>query len=125
MKRYNPILFTKSGELSLGPITLVFCCILGMAVFVLEGFGIMNHISRMGWAWFGSYTTLCFISGAATDRARLIAKGKVDEAAVDSGQDVPTPDKSPVESIAKNDDKKDKEIPPLTRQIDNPDDNES
>jgi len=64
---------------------------------MLEGFGIMKHISVAAWTWFGSFTTLCFIAGAAIDRARLIAKGKVDETAIAADIPVPTPDKPPVD----------------------------
>jgi hypothetical protein len=100
IERKNPLLYTKSGELSIGPITLVFCCLVGMLAFMLEGFGIMKHISVAAWTWFGSFTTLCFIAGAAIDRARLISKGKVDEAAVDSAQPVPTPDAPVTDAMA-------------------------
>ncbi len=102
-ERKNPFLYTKSGELSLGPLTLIICCLLGMLAFMLEGFGVMQHISIAAWTWFGSFTTLCFIAGAAVDRARLIAKGKVDEtvAASDaSTQTVPTPDKPVVDDTS-------------------------
>lgn len=73
------LLRTREGDLDFGWVILIFCCIVGMGAFVLEGFGKMK-LSTSGWVWFGSYTTLAFISGAAVSRARLIAKADVSAA---------------------------------------------
>ena len=72
--RKNPLLYTKEGELSLGPLMLVAAGIQGSFLMIAEGYGWAPHISWHAWAFWGSYVTMTFIAGAAVDRARLIAK---------------------------------------------------
>lgn len=73
------LLRTREGDLDFGWIILIFTCLIGMGCFIMEGVGWMK-ISTAAWAWFGSYTTLAFIAGAAVSRARLIAKADVSAA---------------------------------------------
>lgn len=73
------LLRTREGDLDFGWIILIFCCTVGMGSFVLVGFGYMT-IPNAAWAWFGSFTTMSFIAGAAVSRARLIAKADVSAA---------------------------------------------
>lgn len=73
------LLRTREGDLDFGWVILIFCCLVGMGSFVLEGAGFMK-ISTAAWAWFGSFTTMSFIAGAAVSRARLIAKADVSAA---------------------------------------------
>lgn len=73
------LLRTREGDLDFGWIILIFCCIVGMGSFVLVGFGVMQ-LPTSAWAWFGSFTTMSFIAGAAVSRARLIAKADVSAA---------------------------------------------
>lgn len=67
---------TKEGDLDLGWAILVVCVVFGCGMFVLEGTGEVRP-STAAWAWFGSFTSLAFIAGAAISRARLIAKSDV------------------------------------------------
>jgi hypothetical protein len=73
------LLRTREGDLDFGWVILIFCCLVGMSSFVLEGLGIMK-LSTSGWVWFGSFTTMSFIAGAAVSRARLIANADVSAA---------------------------------------------
>lgn len=73
MARTNPLLFTKDGELATGQVILIACCLVGMVMFVVDSVSVGVTVSTAAWAWFGSYTTMCFIAGAAVDRARLIS----------------------------------------------------
>jgi hypothetical protein len=70
---------TREGDLDFGWVILIFCVIVGMGSFILEGFGLMR-LSNAGWIWFGSFTTMSFLAGAAIARARLIAKADVSAA---------------------------------------------
>jgi hypothetical protein len=70
---------TKEGDMDFGWLILIFCVIVGMGSFLLEGLGKMK-ISSAAWLWFGSFTTMSFIAGAAIARARLIAKSDVSAA---------------------------------------------
>jgi len=60
-------------ELDFGWLILAVCCVVGLAAFVLSGFGVFKA-PPWAWAWFGGFTTMAFIAGAAISRARLIAK---------------------------------------------------
>lgn len=77
-KRLNSILWIEHPdgrlELDFGWAILAVCCIVGLGVFTLTAAGAMKPgPSPSAWAWFGSFTTLAFIAGAAISRARLIA----------------------------------------------------
>lgn len=67
---------TKDGDLDFGWLILIACCVVGLAAFILSGFGLFKA-SVAAWSWFGSFTTFAFIAGAAIGRARLIAKSPV------------------------------------------------
>lgn len=69
----HSLLYTKEGELDFGWAILLACCVVGLGAFLLTGFGIFRA-SVAAWSWFGSFTGLAFIAGAAISRARLIAK---------------------------------------------------
>lgn len=71
--KQGSFLRTKDGDLDLGWMILIVCVVFGCGMFVLEGTGEVAP-STAAWAWFGSFTTLAFINGAAIARARLIAK---------------------------------------------------
>lgn len=73
MSAKGGFLRTKDGDLDLGWMILVVCVVFGCGMFVLEGMAEVKP-STAAWAWFGSFTTLAFINGAAIARARLIAK---------------------------------------------------
>lgn len=77
MARDNPLFFTKDGELATGQVILIACCLVGMVMFVWDAVDARVTVSTPAWAWFGSYTTMCFIAGAAVDRARLISTSSV------------------------------------------------
>lgn len=71
--RSNPIFFTKSGDLDIGWLILIVCCLIGLFVFLYEAL-LQKGPSIAAWSWFGAFTSMAFIAGAARDRARLIAK---------------------------------------------------
>jgi hypothetical protein len=74
MSKWHQLIFTKDGDLDFGWIILIFCCVVGLSIFVAIAFGLAKkEPSTAAWAWFGSFTTMSFISGAAISRARLIA----------------------------------------------------
>src|SRR6185312_15147859 len=70
---WHRLVFTADGDLDFGWLILVVCCVVGLGAFIASG---LHHFdaSRWAWAWFGSFTALAFIAGAAISRARLIAK---------------------------------------------------
>lgn len=70
------LFFTADDELDIGWLILGLCCVFGLAAFGLEGAGLWSHISNAAWAWFGTFTTLSFISGVTINRARLIASSE-------------------------------------------------
>ena len=72
--RKHPLLFTKDGDLDFGWLILVACVVVGLTVFTLKSFGAIQGPDIAAWSWFGSFTTMSFIAGAAISRARLIAK---------------------------------------------------
>lgn len=69
---WHRLIFTADGDLDFGWIILVACCIVGLASFVASGLGVFTA-PPWAWAWFGSFTAMAFIAGAAISRARLIA----------------------------------------------------
>lgn len=75
-KFWQALFFTKDGRLDLGWLILLTCCVIGLWAFV--GLALQkipkDAIPQAAWAWFGAYTTMAFIAGAATARAALIAK---------------------------------------------------
>lgn len=74
--RANPLFYTKEGDLDFGWAILLVCCIYGLVAFGLDAAGVWR-VGVAAWAWFGSFTTLAFIAGAALGRARLIAQSDV------------------------------------------------
>lgn len=72
----HSLLYTKEGELDFGWAILLACCVVGLGAFILTGFGVFRA-SVAAWSWFGSFTGMAFIAGAAISRARLIAKSDV------------------------------------------------
>lgn len=76
-KLWQAMFFTKEGSLDLGWLILLTCCIVGLTVFVASSVGAIKGPSVAGWAWFGSFTAMAFIAGAARDRAVLIAQSRV------------------------------------------------
>lgn len=73
----HALFYTKDGALDLGWLILVLCCLVGLTVFVASAVGAIKGPSVAGWAWFGSFTAMAFIAGAARDRAVLIAQSRV------------------------------------------------
>ena len=65
---------TKDGDLDFGWVILLSCVVVGLLVFVAQAFGWIPGPSVAAWTWFGSFTTMAFIAGAAIGRARLIAR---------------------------------------------------
>lgn len=76
-KLRHSLFYTKQGELDFGWLILVLCTAVGLVVFVAQSFGWIRGPSTAAWAWFGSFTGLAFIAGAAISRARLIAKSRL------------------------------------------------
>lgn len=74
--RKNSLFYTKSGELDTGQFVLLVCCVVGMGVFVGIALNRLVEPSIAAWSFFGTFTTMCFIAGAAKDRAVLIANSK-------------------------------------------------
>jgi hypothetical protein len=74
--RHNPLFYTKTGELDTGQFVLLVCCAISLALMVGVSWFNGKEPSIAAWAFFGSFTTMCFIAGAAKDRARLIANSK-------------------------------------------------
>lgn len=68
------LLYTKDGDLDFGWVILIGACVVGLTVFVAEALNLIPGPSVAGWSWFGSFTAMAFIAGAAISRARLIAK---------------------------------------------------
>jgi hypothetical protein len=75
-------------ELDFGWLILAVCCVVGLTCFILSGFGLFKA-PVWAWSWFGAFTTMAFIAGAAISRARLIAKsdapGQVAQAIASAG----------------------------------------
>jgi hypothetical protein len=67
---------TREGDLDFGWVILLACVVVGLVVFVAQSFGWIKGPTVAAWAWFGSFTTMAFIAGAAVSRARLIAGSK-------------------------------------------------
>ena len=76
-KLRHSLLYTVEGELDFGWLILAVCCVVGLTVFVAQSFGWIRGPSVAAWAWFGSFSAMAFIAGAAISRARLIAKSSV------------------------------------------------
>lgn len=74
--RHNPLFYTKTGELDTGQFVLLVCCAVALALMVGVSWFSAKEPSGFAWSFFGSFTTMCFIAGAAKDRARLIANSK-------------------------------------------------
>jgi len=68
------LFYTKDGDLDFGWAILLLACAIGLTVFVAESIGLIRGPSIAGWSWFGAFTSMAFIAGAAISRARLIAK---------------------------------------------------
>jgi hypothetical protein len=71
--RKHPLFYTKDGDLDFGWAILLACCGFGLVAFGLDAAGVWD-VSVAAWAWYGSFTSLAFIAGAAVGRARLIAQ---------------------------------------------------
>lgn len=76
MPNRGNIFHTREGDMDLGWAILLACVVVGLVVFTALAFGWIPGPSVAGWAWFGSFTTMSFIAGAAIGRARLIAGSK-------------------------------------------------
>ena len=74
--RHNPLFYTKTGELDTGQFVLLVCCAVALALMVGVSWFSAKEPSIAAWAFFGSFTTFCFLSGAAKDRAVLIANSR-------------------------------------------------
>jgi hypothetical protein len=74
--RHNPLFYTKTGELDTGQFVLLVCCAVALALMVGVSWFSAKEPSIAAWAFFGSFTTMCYINGSAKDRARLIANSK-------------------------------------------------
>jgi hypothetical protein len=74
--RHNPLFYTKTGELDTGQFVLLVCCAVALALMVGVSWFNGKEPSIAAWGFFGSFTTFCFLSGAAKDRAVLIANSK-------------------------------------------------
>jgi len=78
MRSFRESLFyTKDGDLDFGWVILIGACVVGLGVFVAEAVGWIRGPSVAAWSWFGAFTSMAFIAGAAISRARLIAKSDV------------------------------------------------
>lgn len=67
---------TKEGDLDFGWLILAACCIVGLLAFVAAGLGVFKA-PIAAWSWFGAFTSMAFIAGAAISRARLIAASRM------------------------------------------------
>lgn len=76
MKGKGNLFHTREGDLDFGWVILLACVVVGLVVFVAQSFGWIRGPTVAAWAWFGSFTTMAFIAGAAVSRARLIAGSK-------------------------------------------------
>lgn len=72
---WHRLFYTRAGELDFGWLILATCCVVGVVGFVLAGFGVFKAPGA-AWGWFGAFTSMAFIAGAAVDRARLIAQSR-------------------------------------------------
>ena len=76
LHRHNPLFYTKTGELDTGQFVLLVCCAVSLALMVGVSWFNGKEPSIAAWGFFGSFTTMCFLSGATKDRARLIANSR-------------------------------------------------
>jgi hypothetical protein len=73
MKRTNPYLFTRDGQLDVGQMLLVLLTLYVLVVFVLAGLRVLT-VDSAAWAFLGSFVSVAFVAWAARDRAALISK---------------------------------------------------
>lgn len=73
-QREHPWLYTANGDLDLSWVLLVVGCAILVASLLLQGFHIAGFdLPVAAWSCLGSFTALCFVAGAARDRATILA----------------------------------------------------